>query len=129
MLAIASLVPTAPVSDSAETLSRQRAKAFETVYHEKRWTVGGDGALCTSGWSAVDAGQATGAVAAVKQVLSEHDIRVILDIPAGDGCFAQGMLSRVRQNRSLEYIGGCLPCGAVGPCHSTSKLNTCARPL
>lgn len=88
--------------------SFERERAFERVYAEGRWLHGIDGALCGSGWSDVTAGQGEKAMYAVVDVVSSMEIRSIVDIPVGDGCFSGALLSVLRNQsatQTLEYVG------------------------
>ena len=95
------------------TSSAERERAFERVYDEGRWVNGMDGALCSSGWSNVAAGQGTSALQAVLKVVDTLDIRSIADIPSGDGCFAGALLRELRNRTAaaqavtptIEYVG------------------------
>ena len=83
-----------------------RASAFEAVYSEGRWFKGVDGAACRSGWSSLEQGQATAALAALETVLNDHDLDSLLDLPVGDGCFAEGALARIRASgKNISYHG------------------------
>jgi hypothetical protein len=88
--------------------SLDRSRAFERVYAEGRWRGGADGALCSSGWSKVEAGQGASALRAVLRVVSMFDIHSIADVPCGDGCFSGvllGALHNSTSGRRFEYVG------------------------
>ncbi|KAL1500421.1 hypothetical protein AB1Y20_013078 [Prymnesium parvum] len=102
MIALAGPTAAAPASS---TLSMQRTEAFSQVYSHGHWLNGADGALCRSGWSAVHAGQAAAALAAVGSVLRENNLSAMIDVPVGDGCFAEAALPLLRQSVNLTYQG------------------------
>lgn len=90
--------------------SLERERAFERVYDDGRWMKGSDGALCTSGWSNVAAGQGSAALRAVLEVVEAWSIKSIADVPSGDGCFAGALLGALRNQTAsnsvaVEYVG------------------------
>ena len=109
------MLTTIAIVGAPATLSEQRTAAFETVYAEGRWYRGVDDALCKSGWSSVQHGQAKAAATALKSVVVEKNIEVVLDIPVGDGCFAEQTLRLIRLDRNLTYHGAHV--GAHDPTH------------
>lgn len=93
------------ISMVAPPSSEQRMNAFAKVYSEGRWLNGADGALCLSGWSAVKAGQGKKALAAVVHVMTKYELNAVLDIPVGDGCFAEALIKQIREERNVSYHG------------------------
>lgn len=95
------------VYEESSSYSREGVQAaFERVYSEGRWLRGQDGALCASGWSAVAFGQAVKAMDALVSVVEAQQVRSLIDMPVGDGCFSRAALAAIRaKNHSLSYTG------------------------